>query len=363
MSKSVYDIVAQNIINAGPFAAPLSESVLELVKTIVTEEQAQFLTIFTSSALSLDQIKQKTSLKGDKLEKMLKSLLDGGVLLGLPSKTTGKVNLYRLFPLFPGIFELSFMQGKTSPKEKKLAQLYENIFNEMVPDAQKKYDRTLKFYKSFPALDRVIPVEVEVKASAEKILPVEDVRKLVEKFDDIGVSRCYCRHQKDLIKNPCKVNGPRETCMSFGRFAKYFISHGFARKISKDEAKSILKGAEKAGLVHKTFHDRLNTEMDEMMICSCCKCCCGIFDLYYKGVIPLHSLTSYRSKVDKEACQGCGTCVERCPTEAISLIDEIATVSEDKCIGCGVCTTFCPEEAIKLERTGPREVFVPYKKL
>ncbi len=75
--------------------------------------------------------------------------------------------------------------------------------------------------------------------------------------------------------------------------------------------------------------------------------------------MPYHCYTSYLAKVIDDICIGCGTCVEKCPMEAIELEDAIAVVNESRCIGCGVCVHHCPEDAMELERTGNREVFVP----
>ena len=51
-------------------------------------------------------------------------------------------------------------------------------------------------------------------------------------------------------------------------------------------------------------------------------------------------------KIDKELCTGCGVCVDTCPTEALSLEDDIAVCDEDLCVDCGVCIPECPSEAI-----------------
>jgi ferredoxin len=69
------------------------------------------------------------------------------------------------------------------------------------------------------------------------------------------------------------------------------------------------------------------------------------------------------AKIHKDRCVGCGTCVEKCPMEAIELHNEIAKLQASKCIGCGVCAYHCPEKAITLNRTGLRKVFVPPPKL
>jgi len=355
--------VCKNFIKAGVFDTPLTDTLQELTKLLLTRDQAEFLLMFDKATLSIDQIKERTTLDEGALNRMLESVMASGVVMGLPSRRSGLM-VYRLLPLFPGIFEIAFMRGGTTEKDKKLATLFEQIFKEMVPGTQNKYERTIKNYKRLPAFDRVIPVEEEIEGiDVEKILPVEEVKLLIEKHDIIGVSHCYCRHERDLLNDPCKRTDSRENCMYFGRFAQFLIDQDFADKISKERALKILKESEESALVHKTFHDRLNPEMDEIAVCSCCKCCCGIFDLYYKGVLPLHSITSYQSAINKDECVGCGTCVEKCPTEAIELIDEIADVNIDKCIGCGICAHFCPESAINMERTGQRQVFIPPPKL
>lgn len=57
------------------------------------------------------------------------------------------------------------------------------------------------------------------------------------------------------------------------------------------------------------------------------------------------------AKVNKEKCTGCGTCVDECPSEAITLDEKegIAVVNEDECVDCGACEDVCPAEAIKVE--------------
>ncbi|HNR12597.1 MAG TPA: 4Fe-4S binding protein [Thermodesulfobacteriota bacterium] len=52
--------------------------------------------------------------------------------------------------------------------------------------------------------------------------------------------------------------------------------------------------------------------------------------------------------VDEEKCTGCGTCVDICPVEAITLEQEIARVDESLCTECGLCVDECPVEAISL---------------
>ena len=129
--------------------------------------------------------------------------------------------------------------------------------------------------------------------------------------------------------------------------------------MSKEEAKRILIDVEEEGLVHKTFHDECNVELKENTLCNCCKCCCILFQTYYRGIISFRTITSHSVKVDESKCIGCGICVEKCPIEAISLIDGKACDDENKCIGCGVCVHHCPENARSLMQTEQREVYLP----
>jgi ferredoxin len=55
------------------------------------------------------------------------------------------------------------------------------------------------------------------------------------------------------------------------------------------------------------------------------------------------------AKVDIETCTGCGSCVEVCPVEAITLDDGVAVVDEEICTDCGACANECPVEAIEME--------------
>ena len=55
------------------------------------------------------------------------------------------------------------------------------------------------------------------------------------------------------------------------------------------------------------------------------------------------------AKVDKEKCNGCESCVEECPSEAIKMVDGKAEIEVDACVDCGVCVDTCPDEAITME--------------
>jgi len=51
--------------------------------------------------------------------------------------------------------------------------------------------------------------------------------------------------------------------------------------------------------------------------------------------------------IDSNDCSGCGICVEECPNNAITLVQDIAILDQDNCIRCGICHSACPREAVK----------------
>ena len=60
-------------------------------------------------------------------------------------------------------------------------------------------------------------------------------------------------------------------------------------------------------------------------------------------------VSGVEARVNPDGCTGCGTCVDLCRWEAITLDDTTASVNSMECEGCGVCAHFCPENTIVLE--------------
>ena len=46
-------------------------------------------------------------------------------------------------------------------------------------------------------------------------------------------------------------------------------------------------------------------------------------------------------------CIACGTCIDECPSGAISAGD-IYSIDADACTECGTCADVCPNEALSL---------------
>lgn len=47
-----------------------------------------------------------------------------------------------------------------------------------------------------------------------------------------------------------------------------------------------------------------------------------------------------------DSCISCSTCIDQCPTGAITESDAGCAIDPEKCDGCGACAQMCPVDAI-----------------
>lgn len=365
MSEKIWQKAAKIIVRAsGNPLFQANDTLIELLKTLLNEEEAEFILNFRKPRLSFQDLKEKTGMNDLKLIEMLDSLMDNGFIMDWPIEDSNKME-YRLLPPVADTFEYSLVRlDRTLEEKKKLAQIFEKMFKEAKGVTQANYDGLMPIFKDrMPIFARIIPIEKKLSVPQEKVLPLHEASKILDQQDIISLSECPCKLQKALIGEPCQIASNINRCIHFGNVGRYFIEHNLGKQISREEAKLVLKEAESEGLVHKTFHDDFNLDEKENAICNCCKDCCVLFQSYYNGIFPFHTITSYITELDESKCKGCGTCVERCPIEALSIVNGISHHDETKCIGCGVCTTQCPEGARSLKQTELREIFLPPPKI
>ncbi len=370
MSENIdkeYKKVAQVINSAGGTPFPVTDTLIELLKHLVEEEHLGFIRAFRKKkSQTMDQLKESSGLSEEEIEKKVKVLAKMGLIFNQPSSQG--LMIYRLMPFVNvGVFEYMFMKElEDTPENRELAQLFGKIKTESRERLNANYDAVVSFLEKMPPIDRTIPfrknkatgkeivIDQELEVGEQKILLAQTVEELVEKFDDIAVGHCFCRHHKDLLGDPCKQTNDRENCFTFGKSARYTSEQGFSRMISKEEALKIFKSAEEDGLVHKAYHPNFDIKRDETSICNCCTCCCG------QAGGPTVNATNYISQVNQEICVGCGTCVEHCHTKSMIMNDDgKAENTGDLCIGCGVCAYFCPENAIILVENQRKVVIAP----
>ena len=363
------------VCKQGMVQFPVSETAIAIIKSVVGEnkEELDLIRAFEEKpSQTLTQLAESSGFPEDRIDQLASSLAKKGLIFNQPSSSG--VMIYRLLPLMlVGLMEYKFMVELTgSQEEKDLALLFEKLLDELKDQIQDNYDALAPLFDAAPAVDRtvptkvaddgkpikIIPVQKAVDVSDEFILPSQTVEEIIKKFDDIAVGYCFCRQRRNLLGDECDTNAPTLNCFTFGKSARHTAAQGFAKMVTKDEALKIMNEAAESGLIHKAFHPGSRETSPETSICNCCKDCCDTLGLWRSGTLPLINSTYHLSVIDPEACTGCGTCVDWCPTDAIALDDDgLARREESACLGCGVCSRFCPEEAISLQE-GLRRVFI-----
>ena len=199
-----------------------------------------------------------------------------------------------------------------------------------------------------PALHRVIPTQGSVKS--EWILPYDDVRAILLAAKSFAVRDCICRVQQDYIGRRCDF--PAKVCLSFSSVER----PAGPDDVSQAEALVILEQTEEIGLVHTVS----NIMQGVGYICNCCGCCCGILrGITDWSIANSVAYANYYAVIDADACQGCGTCIERCQVHAISEQGRVAVVERERCIGCGLCVSGCPDGVPRLQRKPEAEIVHP----
>ena len=371
-----YERAAAIISRQGVIPLPVSGTTISILRNVIEdhEDELDLICAFDrKSSQTMEELKGSSRLSEERIDELTGRLARKGLLFNQPSSAGAMV--FRLLPLMTvGLLEYRFMgKLKGDEKERELAGLFEELMAEVGGLLQTNYDAMLPLLAQMPPVDRtvppassqagrpirVIPLNREMAAPVETIVPSQKVEEIIRKFDEIAVGHCFCRQRQATLGRPCRTEAPLLNCFSFGKSARHTVAQGFAEPVTREEALRIMREAEEAGLVHKAFHPGSNVDRPETSICNCCKDCCDTVGLWRKGALPMINATYFLSVIDPETCSGCGACVDRCFTDAISLDDAGKAVREEgRCIGCGVCARFCPEGAVSLQE-GFRKVFLP----
>ncbi|MFX1398668.1 MAG: ATP-binding protein [Promethearchaeota archaeon] len=356
-----YKKVATILNKAGEFPIPFTNTLFEILKYTVKDENLDFLMAFEENiSQTMEQLKTSSNLPKDEILKKVDALAKKGVIFDQPSRTG--LMIYRLLPIARQSEYIFMQEHAPDPEIKRLASLFSDLHEELKNNYKDNSDKMMENFKNFPPIDRTVPIlrnqdgeqielEVngEISVPSEDILPTQDIVELFKKYDDIAVGRCYCRHQREVLGEPCKQIALNvESCFTLGKSARHTSKHGFSRLISKEEAFELLKKIEEAGLVHKAYHLYSDPSREEVAVCNCCSCCCDNNKKHL--IMPIKNASFWLARVNEETCIGCGTCIDRCHNYAIELNgNNKAYIDENDCIGCGVCAYYCPEKAILLE--------------
>ncbi|MFC1859800.1 4Fe-4S binding protein [Thermodesulfobacteriota bacterium] len=338
MMTDVYERLREHLDKmATGFPATESKVEIRILKRLFTEDEAEFFLRLPQRMKSPEEFAKILDLEMGKTAELMERMAKKGFLF---RQRKGEELRYAPVPYIVGIFEF---QVKSVDSE--LARDMDEYF-------EKALGRTIQSFKT-PVM-RTVPINKEMVAHWP-IAPYEDVLRIIDGQEVIGIAPCICRKTTQLAGKGC--DKPVENCFMFGSHADYYVENGMGRYITKEEAKDIIKRNEEAGLVMQPFNSQ-----DVGGMCSCCGDCCGMLRSLKMQPVPADAVQSnYFAEVDEETCIGCETCIERCQMEAIEMVDETATIYLDRCIGCGLCVTTCPTESLSLVKKPEDQEYYPPK--
>jgi ferredoxin len=338
MAEKIYEELAGHLDKAVA-GAPMSPALLEILKILYPGEEAEValkMSIYENKTLA--ECEEIIPEKAGRLEEILSSMAHRGTVL--TEQKPGRKRIYRLLPSVVGFAEAPFLSGEDTPDKRALAPLW-------VKYVMGEFGHEMA--RGVPLI-RVVPIAESLEDESQ-VLPFDALKDKLDEASFMAVAHCPCRQIKKYVGEGCEH--PIERCMHFGSMGRYIVEQGMGREISKNEALQILRDATEEGLVHVCD----NVQGSLRTICNCCPCCCGFFQAKLVNGLDTLSRSNYVARVDADACIGCGTCEDRCPVNAVTVVDDIARVDADVCIGCGVCTPTCSgEDAIRLT---PREEIKP----
>ena len=177
------------------------------------------------------------------------------------------------------------------------------------------------------------------------VSPPYKTKKILEQSSIIALVQCECRK---LSNNPC--NAPLDVCLIIDpQIADDAINNGLGKKISVSNALKIIEETTEIGLIHMLLHLR-----DGMYhaICSCCSCCChDLVALLKYDHYDLIKKSEYIVKQNIKLCINCKNCISNCKFKAFTINEDNKIIlNKEKCYGCGLCVIKCPSNALTLEK-------------
>jgi len=316
------------------------KDLIRLLKMAFTPEEAKALlsipavTIPVKQLVPLSEIERNSRMERDRLEMILDSLAERGLIY---SGEVGGEKGYALPRGGYGFTQVFFWKGERDDFRKKFTDIY---WKHHFP---KKGDLKPQNFRYMP-----LDISIDKIGPDQAVYPFDQIVEIVKKVDRIAVAHCACRVRYELASGE-HCGHPEEVCLKFNELAEQIIKMGLGREVSKEEAMEIIRLTEEAGLVH--FTD--NAQEGILHNCNCCGCACWNLGAIKRRLVTRDEIiaTYFMRETDAELCTACGSCAEICPVDAVSVGDH-AEVDEEWCVGCGVCVRVCPVDAIVMRRRG-----------
>jgi ferredoxin len=172
------------------------------------------------------------------------------------------------------------------------------------------------------------------------VLPLDEIERVIASADQLFVDPCDCRVEYG------RCDSPLFTCMRINFGAQVRQEMTGRKGLTRDEALRVARNAHQHGLV---LIVEQCLQPYQLNICMCCPCCCIQFRLRYKYGLRALESGPHVPTFDHAACNGCGTCADRCPAHALSRTNAEPVIASKDCLGCGICESACPEHAIRMK--------------
>lgn len=228
-----------------------------------------------------------------------------------------------------------------SQERMKLADFYERM-DIMAISEQEQYRRIPKegqeaicrwaFEKYYHGLNP----DASVRPTQDEILPLDEVLDFIEerRNQPVYLNNCDCKS----LNGQC--GKPRDTCITYKDGINTYVHRGHGKRIDADQAKEVVKRADRAGLMHT---------VNPTGICNCCNDCCYLFrSQQRRGSAGFWPKTEYVISLDPKTCIGCGLCTKRCMFQVLQKENKEIRINPGNCVGCGICANTCPAGALKL---------------
>jgi Na+-translocating ferredoxin:NAD+ oxidoreductase subunit B len=363
MNENVYEKLGVRL-NKFDQKKSLGDAFFEILKKMYTPEEAEVAANFPEGSHSVKELTLMLNKEEDDLTGLLEKMAYKGTIFSYKFEDGKRV--YELMPYVPGAIEYYVLRHLDHPDEiKKVLELNRKMAAGDFAHLKKLIDENPKAEIPPPGF-RTVAVNEAILGKKE-VFPFENILEMIETQSSLAAMPCTCREgiAPNLGSGQCKVKAaPEYCCFTFGKTAEYLIEQKFAKRITKEECVETLKLCNKAGLVQNVN----NFTDDLQFICNCCSCCCMILSTVAMlgpivGVAPYINKSNFAPVIDAENCIGCQNCEERCPVNAISLIENVAIVNRAMCIGCSQCMIDCPVDCISMDRISNNRVELGSRKI